>query len=79
MDSDLPHIPSELLEPTFMRLIGEWFEMFEHGDLTGDQMLSRMWGLCGLASKAGAIHADLAITKDIFRLEGYFKRMKEKS
>jgi len=66
--SDLPYIPSELLEPHFTRMIGEWFQMIE-----------RMHALDCLATGASAVHASLLISRDLFGAEQYAELMKEKT
>jgi hypothetical protein len=48
--SDLPYIPSELLEPHFTCMIGEWFQMVKLGRLTMEQMTERLHAFDCLAT-----------------------------
>lgn len=63
------HIPSELLEPVFVSLIAAWFDMFEKGDMTINQLCERTTTLSAVASEAGAVHCVLATENVLARFE----------
>jgi hypothetical protein len=65
-----PQLPSEVLEPLFVRLIGAWIQGWQRGDrhpsnpekpwITLDQVIERVRALGSLASEAGAVHANIS-------------------
>ncbi len=71
-DDNTPHIPSELLEPNFARLLGVWWTAVEARNRELDALVTfreRVLALDALAGQANAPHAVIAMQSHLSFVE----------
>jgi hypothetical protein len=71
------HIPSELLEPIYVTLIGVWFDQVLHGPMPPQHFEQRLWALSAVASEAGAVHCVMVIQNHLFKFKAWVEKLKE--
>ena len=73
---NLPHIPSEILEPHFQVMIRQLIGELACKAITYDRMLTEMSSMMRLAGNAKAIHADMSTSKHWANMANYPEEMR---